>query len=302
MSNNNPLVSVIIPCYNQAHFLAEAIESTLNQDYANVEVIVINDGSTDCTKEVATQFEVIYIEQENQGRASARNQGVYKSRGEYLVFLDSDDRLLPCAIDRGVQCISKHSECGFVYGQYRLVKADGGACPFWQQICVPSSYQQPEQVIRQLSVLITRLLIGAPFIATKSDPFESLLRWNHIAMLSTVLFQRSVLESVGLFNPELSACEDYELYLRIVRAYPISSYRHIVSEYRLHDANTIRNRSRMLASANTVLEQQLPFVTGIKRLERAYQRGEKFWHYHYSRPTHQEILSWLIPKFHRTNT
>src|SRR5215218_2770225 len=93
------LVSVVIPCYNQAHFLDEAIESVLSQSYTNFEVIVVDDGSEDETARVASGYaledpRVCLIRQQNRGLAGARNRGLAEARGEYVVFLDSDDRLL----------------------------------------------------------------------------------------------------------------------------------------------------------------------------------------------------------------
>jgi len=99
------LVSAIIPCYNQAHFLHEAIESVLAQSYPNFEIILVNDGSTDSTADVVRRYSPVrYVYQENAGLSSARNTGLKKSRGEYVVFLDADDRLLPEALQVGVDC------------------------------------------------------------------------------------------------------------------------------------------------------------------------------------------------------
>src|SRR5215210_2105808 len=99
-SAGTPLVSVIIPCYNQAHFLGEAIESVLGQSYPNFEIVVVDDGSPDDTAEVAARYpEVRYICQDNQGLSAARNTGLGQSEGEYVVFLDADDRLLPEALE-----------------------------------------------------------------------------------------------------------------------------------------------------------------------------------------------------------
>ncbi|PYX11479.1 MAG: hypothetical protein DMG84_23855 [Acidobacteria bacterium] len=100
------LVSVIIPCYNQAHFLHEAIESVLAQSYPNFEIIMVNDGSTDSTADVVRRYSPVrYVYQENAGLSSARNTGLKKSRGEYVVFLDADDRLLPEALQVGIDCL-----------------------------------------------------------------------------------------------------------------------------------------------------------------------------------------------------
>ena len=98
------LVSVVIPCYNQAHFLGEAIESVLAQTYPHREIVVVDDGSPDNTREVASRYPgVRYVRQENQGLAAARNTGLRHSSGSYLVFLDADDRLLPEALEVGLR-------------------------------------------------------------------------------------------------------------------------------------------------------------------------------------------------------
>ncbi len=94
------MISVIIPCYNQAHFLYEAIESVLAQTHHDFEIIVVDDGSTDSTAEVAAGHpDVRYVRQPNRGVATARNTGLRESEGEYLVFLDADDHLLPAALE-----------------------------------------------------------------------------------------------------------------------------------------------------------------------------------------------------------
>src|SRR5918999_3301771 len=120
------LVTVIIPCYNQAHFLGEAIRSALDQGYSNKEVIVVDDGSTDRTAEVAGRYAgVETIRQENRGLAAARNRGLEGSRGEYVVFLDADDRLAGGALSVGAGSLDTHPDCAFVYGNVRLIDANG---------------------------------------------------------------------------------------------------------------------------------------------------------------------------------
>src|SRR3712207_5573157 len=120
--DNTPLVSVVIPCYKQAHFLGEAIESVLAQSYPHFEVVVVDDGSTDNTSEVAARYPgVRCVRQDNQGLAAARNSGLAHSKGEYLLFLDADDRLLPHALEVGVERLEAHPECAFVSGRYRNI-------------------------------------------------------------------------------------------------------------------------------------------------------------------------------------
>src|SRR6266446_9539630 len=103
------LVSVVIPCYNQAHFLGEAIDSALAQTYPHLEIVVVDDGSTDNIAAVVARYPgVRYFRQENQGLAAARNTGLRHSVGERLVFLDADDRLMPGAIEVGLACFRDH--------------------------------------------------------------------------------------------------------------------------------------------------------------------------------------------------
>src|SRR5215831_5403862 len=100
------LVSVVIPCYNQAAFLSEAVESVLSQTHRRVEILVDDDGSTDGTVAVARSYEgVRCISQANQGQGTARNEGLKRATGEYVVFLDSDDRPRPRALEVGVRCL-----------------------------------------------------------------------------------------------------------------------------------------------------------------------------------------------------
>lgn len=106
----NPKVSVIVPCYNQAQFLAETLDSVLAQTYENWECIIVNDGSTDNTESIAIEYCKIdkrfkYIKQQNQGRCVARNLGINIAEGEYVQFLDSDDVLLPNKLERQIRII-----------------------------------------------------------------------------------------------------------------------------------------------------------------------------------------------------
>src|SRR5438552_637083 len=120
------LVSVVIPCYNQAHFLGEAIESVASQTYPHFEVVVVDDGSTDNTAAVVTGYPgVRYFRQENQGLSAARNTGLRHSVGDRLVVLDADDRLMPCALEIGLTSLRDHPECAFVYGHSQFTTVDG---------------------------------------------------------------------------------------------------------------------------------------------------------------------------------
>jgi hypothetical protein len=220
-------VSVIIPCFDHAHFLDEAIESVLTQTYTNLEVVVVDDGSADNTREVAARYPgVRCVHQENRGVASARNAGLGASRGSYVVFLDADDHLLPRAIEIGVDALADHPHAAFVAGACRNVGVDGGHLP---------SPKQP---------LVT------------ADHYAALLESCFIWSGSSVLYRRSSLEEVGGFNEHLNAGDDYELYLNLSRRFPVHCHDTIVTEYRRHGSNMTRDAGLILARQLEVLRSQ----------------------------------------------
>ncbi|GAB4374193.1 MAG: hypothetical protein Kow00121_18270 [Elainellaceae cyanobacterium] len=244
---NQQLVSVIIPCYKQAHYLGEAIESVLTQTYSHYEIIVVDDGSPDNTAEVAARYPVRYIWQENQGLSGARNTGIRASQGQYLVFLDADDRLTPNALRAGLNCFHTYPEAAFVSGHHRYIKGDGS------------------------------LLNEYPPEPIDDDHYMALLKRNYIGMHATVMYQRSVFDTVGLFDTSLKSCEDYDLYLRIASKLPIHRHHEITAEYRWHDANMTNNSRRMLTSALTALRSQWEYVQHKPQYVQAYRAGNRFW-------------------------
>jgi glycosyltransferase involved in cell wall biosynthesis len=249
------LVSVVIPCYNQAHFLGEAIESVLCQGYTNVEVVVVDDGSTDNASEVASRYEragVRLIRQENRGRSAARNRGLDETQGKYVVFLDSDDRLLPEALEVGVKDLEAHPACAFVFGRTSVVGTDGSS--------------------------------------PMTDYYGELLRGNYIGTPGAVMFRRSVFDSVGGFDTTLHAAEDYHLYLRVASEFPIHKHGELVLDYREHEANTSRDSAKMLRDTLKVLHSQQKRVMGGKGYEEAYKHGISLWRRLYGNALLKDVL------------
>lgn len=256
-----PLVSVVIPCYNHAHLLGEAIESVLRQTYRHFEILVINDGSIDKTSEIAGCYPgVRCIEQVNQGLSAARNTGIRESRGEYLVFLDADDRLLPNALDAGLHCFTAHPESAFVSGAHIRIAYDGS--PLKSAI--------------------------VPYV--DRDHYFAMLQKNYIKMHATVMYRRDMLLSLQGFDTSLPACEDYDLFLRITRNYPVYCHEHVVAEYRIHDAQMSRNALLMLKASLAVLGSQWPYVKVNRRYRRAYKAGARFWRYHYGKKLVKQVI------------
>jgi glycosyltransferase involved in cell wall biosynthesis len=120
-----PLVSVIIPCYNYAAYMAETIDSVLNQNYPDIEVIIIDDGSTDHTAEVAACYSgrVHYYYQPNRGLSAARNAGFRSANGSFVIFIDADDKLAPNYIEETLGVALEHPDAAFVYTQQQYFEA-----------------------------------------------------------------------------------------------------------------------------------------------------------------------------------
>lgn len=242
-----PRVAVIIPCFNQGRYLGEAIRSALEQTLPPYEVIVVDDGSTDETRGVAESFaEVRCVAQENRGAASARNTGFAASTAELIVFLDADDRLLPAALEAGTRAIAANPDAAFVFGRYRYVVTDG-------------SIRNP------------------PAARDLTHPYAAFLQQNLVVMHATVMYRRAAIERCGGFDPELLSCEDYDLYLRLAREWPVAQHDDVVAEYRRHDANKSSDPERILKYATMALDKQRPFVGSDVALRRAYAHGRRSW-------------------------
>ncbi len=243
-----PLVSVVIPCFNHREFLAEAIRSVREQDYPSVEIIVVDDGSTDGSADVATAFpEVRVIRQRNQGLSAARNAGLATSRGEYLLFLDADDRYVPGAISASMRFILEHRECGMVYGRFNVMNPRGAVLHEGSAPAVPRNH------------------------------YEELLRTNYVIMHGTALYRREVFDRVGRFDPALGASEDYDMYFRVARAFPILRHGAMVADVRKGHTSMTRDATRMLHFSLEVLRRQKPHAERSERLRKAYAEGLSFW-------------------------
>jgi glycosyltransferase involved in cell wall biosynthesis len=257
---HEPAVSVVIVCYNQATYLLDAIRTVLGQNYLDFEVVLVDDGSTDNTAEIARGFpEIHYVHQPNRGLAAARNIGLKASRGRYVVFLDADDRLLPNALEAGVSCFREHPRSGFVFGRFLNLYSDG-------------STAQPALHGKQLT----------------GDHYLHFLQWNVVGMNATVMYSREVLSSAGGFNEGLDACEDYDVYLRIARQWEVTQHDGLVAEYRRHAANISCDNVLMLRAVLRVLRMESHCVRD-SRHRAALRRGATTWKRYYA---DQEIQNW----------
>jgi glycosyltransferase involved in cell wall biosynthesis len=243
VSGSPALVSVVIPCYRQAHFLADAIESALRQSHPRVEVIVIDDGSPDDTKDVASRYPVRYFRQENAGVAAARNAGLERSLAEFVVFLDADDRLLPGALRVNSARLEADPDLAFVAGASRYIARDG-----------------------------TPLTTNAPRMPS-SNVYLELLRRNRIRMPAMVMFRRAVFDRIGGFDTRVDACADYDVYLRVSRLFPVAFHAETVADYRRHEANMSLDPALMLRQLSIVMWKQRQYVSQDAATSAALREG-----------------------------
>lgn len=194
-------MSVIIPVYNGAKYIAEAIESVCAQNYEPLEIIIVDDGSTDETSSIVQSFkDVRYIRQANQGVAAARNTGIENSRGELIAFLDADDYWSHNKLDIQANCLLKNPQVGYTLGMQRNFLEPGTGRPFWLR--------------------------------------EEYLLMDHIGFLPTILIRKQIFHSIGLFNLDYKISEDVEWFSRVEDAgIPRMVLPEVVLYRRIHKAN-----------------------------------------------------------------
>jgi glycosyltransferase involved in cell wall biosynthesis len=230
--SDRPLIAVIVPAYNLAGYLQEALESVLAQTVPTelLDVVVIDDGSTDDTAAVAARFapRVRCIRQSNRGLPAARNRGVAETSAPYLAFLDADDRLLPEKLADQLSILEVDRSAAVVYSGWHYIDEAGARLPQrgWS---------------REEGDLLGRLLLG-----NLMHPHATLVR-------------RSLFESVGGFDETLTSVEDWDLWIRISLAG--ARWRlvdHAALEYRVRGDGMHANPARMLANRLRVLDKVFP--------------------------------------------
>ncbi|HSF76318.1 MAG TPA: glycosyltransferase [Microcoleus sp.] len=187
MSDRSPQVSVVIPAYNCADYVGQAVESVLHQTIADWEIIVVDDGSRDHTRLVLEKYSdrIRYIYQQNQGVSIARNCGIELARGEFIAFLDADDYFLPNKIAAQLAVFAARPHLGIVHSGWRLVNSIGE----------PLKEVKPWQNVPKLDL-------------------EMWLRWKPV-LPSAMVFRRHWLERAGGFDPRFPPAEDTDLVLRL---------------------------------------------------------------------------------------
>jgi glycosyltransferase involved in cell wall biosynthesis len=222
-----PCVSVVIPTYNRSKLLRMAVDSVLAQTYPHIEVIVVDDGSTDDTAEVMAQYagRVTYLRQANEGVAAARNGGIRAASGDYVTCLDDDDLILPTKIERQVQVLASRPGVGLVHCRFYFADEDG-------------NYLHKVGLLPEGEVL--HKLVHSNFV------------WA-----SAPLIPRRCFDQVGLFDEEIpSVVADWDMWLRIAQAgFPFACVQEPLGAYRIHSDGMMSNVAELEHGIFAVLEK-----------------------------------------------
>lgn len=220
-------VSVIIPAYNKSEYTRRTVESVLIQTYSNVEIIVVDDGSSDETAKVMSQFagRIHFIQKVNGGCCSARNAGIRKSSGEYLTFLDCDDLLCPEKLQQCVDYLDKNPRFGFVYTAAYFIDENDQ---------IVGSYNHPR--------------------SKEGKILDSLIAGNFICN-STVVVRREVLEEAGLFDETIFIPADWDMWLRLSKVSQAGYINQPLLKYRVTDNYTFNRIDKGQEEERYVLEK-----------------------------------------------
>lgn len=213
----NELVSVIIPVYNREKTVLRAIDSVLSQTYKNVEIIVIDDGSTDNTENVINKIEsekIRYLKNEvNKGVAYSRNNGLKNAQGEYIAFLDSDDYWYPFHLKECIEAIEKneYSICSSLWDENYYGKA--------YNICQSPYFKKThrDSLKKELNVSVDDELWLFP-----ESFYEYILKTDfYCYQINTIVMKKGIIDDIGFFDERFRASEDMDLCYRIFRKYPL---------------------------------------------------------------------------------
>jgi hypothetical protein len=226
-----PAVSVIVPTFNRGALLGQTLESLRAQTHRDFEVIVVDDGSTDNTRDVVQSFDqrFRYVHQSNRGRSNARNNALGLAQGRYIAFLDSDDLFMPDKLEIQVRCLEEREDVGWVYSSTRNIDEQGK----------PTGYGYEASASGWIHAEVTFFL-----------PLT--------VILSTVMVRRQVMEAVGGFDENMNRFEDTDMWRRISRKYKALAIPEPLIDFREHSGNTMED-------PRTVFESVCYYVDKIRR-------------------------------------
>lgn len=247
------MISVIIPTYNSKKYIGEAINSVLRQTFTDYEIIVVDDGSTDNTKEIIDNNfpKVRYFYIKHQGVSRARNHGIQRACGEFIAFLDADDVWLPDKLERQIDAFNADQELMLVFTEHRFFDSNG---------IKEATFSKKERLM-------------------KGDVIKNIFLYSHVA-LPTVMVRKSVFHETGYFEEDLNVAEDDNLWIRIALKFRIHLLDEVLVHCRMTENSLSRTTSNLVAGVLKnieLIEKKYPDLR--KRLGRTNIRRKKSYIY-----------------------
>lgn len=246
----NPLVSVIIPCYNGASFIEETIQSVLNQTYRNLELLVVDDGSTDNSAELIKKLamqdsRVIYLHQKNAGVSNARNTGIKHAKGDILSFLDADDWMYPENIGEKVNCLVEH---------------DSDMVFSWTEVT--------DQELNQ-----KYFFKGADALNFENEIFQ--FAPPPVPSPSSVIAKKKSVIEAGMFDPNLSISADLDLWIRLSFGHKVTKVEKPLIKYRLVDGSMNTNIKGQINDVDYIIKK----YSGMPEMKPKLRKFKKGFYY-----------------------
>jgi glycosyltransferase involved in cell wall biosynthesis len=236
--NDRPLVSLVVPAYNVERYVGEALESALAQTYRPLEIVVVDDGSTDSTAAVVRRYgdhpELVYVRQDNRGLSGARNRGVELARGEMIGLLDADDVWMPEKVERCVSLLTEHPDVGWVTTDCYLLRETQRTTERYYGVFVEDSF--PVGRSAQLAAIATR---------------------NYMSV--ACIIRRDLFDRFGWFDTSLRSSEDYDLWIRfLLGGSSVARIEEPLGWYRLRGDSLSADPGPQWETHLTVLERYIP--------------------------------------------
>lgn len=209
MKSTLPKISVITPSFNQGHLIEETIKSVLNQNYSNLEYIIMDGGSTDETVKILKKYQnqLTYVSKKDKGQTDAINKGIKKSSGEILMYLNSDDVMLPNTLNTVAEYFLSHPEAQWLTGDYFIIDGDGKK--------IQSFVANYKKILRQF-------------------PYFNVLSVANFIIQPSTFWRRRLIKEIGFFDEGLHLCMDYDYWMRTIRKHPLHVLPNHFSLFRIH--------------------------------------------------------------------
>ncbi len=260
-------ISVIIPTYNNAEYISAALDSVLNQEHKHVEIIVVDDGSTDNTESVLLPYVnkklIRYIHQENQGVASARNAALNLAIGEYVAFLDADDILLSGSLTKRITLMQEYGDVDFVFTDYHVEVSEGGRNKY--------PYMKEKNRHAKFSTALDKSL---GLVHIYNSAFRGIaIKENIFPWTGAIMVRQKCFDQISGFDVSLRASSDKKMWLQLLDGRKVGYIDEPLSVYKAHQSTITRDTitccENSIRNSQHLLQQELKMgnteVAGLRR-------------------------------------